>query len=391
MTKNPKIQSGAVSLFVVIFSALLITVVSIGFLRIMVRDQAQATNTDLSQSAYDSALSGVEDGKRAILKYYKECVSPGGTCTAAILKSVSTDPAIQTCMTALQGLGDLTITSDEVKLQTSLNDADLDQAYTCVKIYLNTSDYLGNIGKDATKLIPLKPEPGQVIDSIKLDWFSAKDVLTGSTIVIPSFLSGTPLLADSVWGNRPSVMRAQLIQFSSSGLSLASLDNNLGGKTDSSTLFLYPTSIGVASFSFPSGNRRVPVIPITDASYLKKAACVSDFSNGGYSCSAQISLPDPINGDKNSRVAYLNLSALYNGANFRVTLLHSGSVIKFDGIQPEIDSTGRANSLFRRVKSRVEMVDSNYPYPKAAVDLLGNLCKTFMVSDSTFMPGSCTP
>ena len=50
MGKNAR-QSGAVSLFAVIFGAMLLTIVTIGFIKLMIMDQRQSSDNDLSQSA----------------------------------------------------------------------------------------------------------------------------------------------------------------------------------------------------------------------------------------------------------------------------------------------------------------------------------------------------
>ena len=111
-------QRGAVSLFVVIFSALLITIVTVGFIQVMLRNQQAATTADLSRSAYDSALGGVEDAKRAIV-----LAAANGT----LAKSTE-------CNSVATILGRDPNTKTETVIKQDEKDATLSQAYTCETI-----------------------------------------------------------------------------------------------------------------------------------------------------------------------------------------------------------------------------------------------------------------
>ena len=106
-------------------------------------------------------------------------------------------------------------------------------------------------------------------------------------------------------------------------------------------------------------------------------------------------LPSPINGG--DRTAYLRLATLYNTAHFQV-ILSSGdidaastNIISFKDVQPEVDSTGRANDLFRRVSSRVDLYDTTFPYPDATIEVNNSFCKDFRVTDTDYIDGGCRP
>ena len=81
-------EAGGVSLFVVIFTAILITIITVGFTRFVIGYQQQTQRNDLSARAYNSALAGVEDAKRVLVAYTKECaISPTtARCTNFVLR-----------------------------------------------------------------------------------------------------------------------------------------------------------------------------------------------------------------------------------------------------------------------------------------------------------------
>lgn len=395
MNTSHQRQSGAVSLFMVVFAMLLMSVITISFLRIMTADQKQASGNDLAQSAYDSAQAGVEDAKRALIWYTSACK----TGTPAECATATANIASTTCNAAIRAANKWT-TSGEIKVQQStvVNsgtgesiDQALDQAYTCVTLQLNTDDYLATVGADQSVLIPLAGK--DTFDTIKLQWFSEDDLSSAGASAAPDATPSAPkpLYTQSTWPtNRPSVLRTQFMQVGTS-FKLTDFDSTSNGKSDANTLFLYPSTNGASNAPFTrdvraeNGNS----LPAGDTTAPQPTKCVTAIPSGGYSCSIELTLPSPVGAtDRNGATAYLRLTSLYVGAHVRVSLVGT----QFNGVQPIVDSTGRANDVFRRVQSRVDLYDtSTFPYPDAAVDVSGNLCKDFGVTDTKQLDGTCTP
>ncbi len=407
-------QSGAVSLFIVIFAMLLITVVTISFLRLMINDQQQASNTDLSQSAYDSAQAGVEDAKRALINYQRDCSISPAACDTYAGRIVT-----NTCNTGLKSVTGPTMTDAEaqkevlVQQSSTGNDKDLQQAYTCVKMTLETDDYEGDLEANESELVPLFSK--YAFDRVGIEWFSDKDLSTGSASKIidaePISATGQPLYTKAEWPiNRPSLMRAQLIQFSHT-FNLDSFNGVSGSRSNTGTMFLYPTrqqNIGAKSLvgtDFRSTGPTDEPDPKSALSTPTPISCFPNLNSGGFACSSVIILPLAIGASgatpEGDRIAFLRLMPLYNAAHYRVTLWNGPVDInnpaitpqKFKDVQPEIDSTGRANDVYRRVVSRVNLYDSSFDYPEATIDVNGNFCKDFAVTNDTYIPGSagCTP
>lgn len=388
-------QSGAVSLFVVIFATLLMTVVTVGFIQLMLKDQQQSTANDLSRSAYDSAQAGVEDAKR-LLVLDQQCrnnAAPSSVNCAAIATALT--PVVgqsETSCDTLSKAGLVGQTNNETIIQqneSDVNSAKLDQAYTCVKIGVNTDDVKGSLSANESNIVSL--HGAGVFDSVEVSWFSKDDVssLPNQTIGFPSVGANVPLppMGNKWQSNYPSLMRTQLMQ-TGANFKLSDFDDSqAGNKSDANTLFLYPSATGVTNEDFALDARRSP----TDMPQQVK--CSSSFSNSEYICQAMIKLPSPIDGNVVQRNAYLRLTSLYNVSHYKVRLLNGGNYIQFNQVQPIIDSTGRANDMFRRVQARVQLT-GNFAYPDAALDLQGNLCKNFIVTDvDSGYSGSttCTP
>lgn len=387
---------GAVSIFVVIFSALLITTIAVGFIRIMIQEQQQATNTDLSQSALDSANAGVEDAKRLLVRYGDYC--QGSTAASSTTECVRLSRALSenaSCNTIQKSGIAGEESGDEVRLQQTGNAADelLEQAYTCVKIQLDTTDYVGSLSTSDSKMIPLKGTAD--FDRIDIEWYSQADLKDSGgdadDTIQQIMLSGDtelPKLAD--WqANRPAMLRLQLIQFGDT-FQLSDFDKKDDSTSNSRTLFLNPSVAGRNSMNFSDDVRGSRT-----SGSLQQVACDSNFTSATvdrqYACKATILLPPAIGSSDLRRTAYLHVDSLYNdNTSYRIQMANGSTPVTFSSVQPIVDSTGRANDLFRRVQSRIEIDNSTFPFPQSALSVSSNLCKTFRVTDTEYEAGECS-
>lgn len=383
MTGLKNNQNGAVSIFVVIFAALLVLLVATAFIRIMLQDQQQATANDLSRSALDSANAGVEDTKRAIIRYYKSgCNLPTtpapAVCTQlkAALEGLPADGGWTKDCAAVPELLGITKVPNMGFLLKEGSDNDLDQAYTCIKVQLAPPNYIGSLTPNTSRVIKLQAKEGDP-KKIKIDWYAMKD---GQTLNVDPGTAAAYKLPRQWPQDRPPVIRAQLLQFRKE-FSLSDFDQDMSYNT---TLFMLPSALGVSTTAFSYADHPRAGSQLGFALPIK---CKLPVTGGDrYACSVTIDLPEVNAGEPTDRTAYLKIGQFYSAANtqFRVSMLDaSSSPLHFKDVQPAVDSTGRANDLFRRVQSRIDIGTSNIPNPESAVDVSKSLCKIFSVTDST--------
>ncbi len=411
--QNRHTQQGAVSLFVVIFTALLFTAITIGFTVLMLSDQQQATDNDLAQSALDSANAGTEDAKR-VLAQYADCqeratVTQGNAQDQEKCRRIASAISGPTanCDTVSRALG--TGESGERKIQQSEGDSALQQAYTCVKITPDTQTYVGKTRNEGDiRFIPLKTD-GAAFSTVRIRWLAPSDMNLANgdspefrPIDPPAGLSeqekldyvAFPSKKDWQASKRGSVLRVGSVQYHPGAVNLDEIDAN------ARAAFLYPSDRGRVTSGSPIDMAVEDLHrPLTapnqndlDAKTVNYPVQVRCQQAAEYMCETYLRLPNA--GDV-SVFSYLTLASVYRETSFEITLLDDrGQPVLFRNVQPEVDVTGRANNVFRRLVSRVESADaSEAPYPRAAVGAGSDVCKDFLVTDDPddYYTGAPTP
>lgn len=375
-----KSQGGFVSLFTVIFFMLLITVITVGFLRIMAIEQRQSLDNDLSASALAAAESGIEDGKRALLAYYNPA-TPG-----ALRSDLSAAFANGACdsLTSVSSIQSQIGINGQAVGGTGLN-----QSYTCLNVKLDSPDYLGQSQASKSEILPLRA--GTSYDQIKISWHLLSASVGSEGDGQPANLAPTvpvsllPQIGGSQsWASEgyPSYLRVQLFGNPTGSFTRSDLNDR------SRSVFLVPSDSGGAGAidlgaADPSHN-----FDTAKSSPNTAAECGNNFTlYGTYLCTATLTLPSGAQYTSANNNYYLRITPLYGPAHFRVQLLNSstGDTVDLRGVQPLIDATGKAEDVYRRLQVRVRL-NPTTGLPEYAAESADTICKNMQVADGS--PGS---
>ena len=425
---NTKFKKGATSVYVVVIATLLFSVITVSFIRIIINETSKTTSDELAQSAYDSALAGVEDAKVALKRYY-ECQATENPDPSQNCETINTNVQSgfadangdnKECDSIAKALGRYEgqasaggeVLIKETKQHTtgssSSDNENIAQAYTCVQVNNTLDDYRGVLEPGTVRVVPLKTEHPEEITGLKISWLIDDDIPFAtlnyaSKDKFKSLSDGTPT---------PPTVSAQVIQTDAT-FSINEFDKTIDGKTNRGTVILVPTNSG------GSNHIAQGVVALSNShDYADRNPNVGQKINCGvdvdsppeFACSATVELPDPIahsggSATRNKNTFYLVLSVPYGQptAHFSIQLCkdkepggtrgdcagESDNTAKFIDAQIAVDATGRANDMYSRVEARVEFGDPYFPYPEFAIQATSSdedsIKKNFYVTQNCFI------
>ena len=400
------------------------------FAAVIISEVTRTSDDDLSQSAYDAALAGIEDAKLAYYNYQR-CLETGQDFTNAQL----TDGNSVTCSDIMYWMKPVNADCDMVghilgrigKRESGVNgvlirekssgDNNMEEAYTCVTIDTGLPDYRANLSStNTTRVVPVRLGDGEsveAVDKVVISWYSGTDgkeyawtnwTNTNNANGAVTFPSLTKEAAT------PPTIAVGLVQ-TGGRFSLGDFDKTETGgsitRTNRGTVYLVPTKNlnaakgkntpdnYIGAYNSTSGINLITNSQITKSNdrtvkNLPYAVyCGEPNSDSEFACSATLELPNPIGGDgRNDETFMFVVSIPYGQPSTDFSLEFfcgntgcGGGVIGSEqGIeanqatvssQVRIDSTGRANDLYRRVEARIDTTDTYFPYPLYAIELLG--------------------
>lgn len=324
----------------IIFLAMVMTIVTISYVRLSVNEQRQSTDDDLNTRAFYAAESGIEDGKRAIQAYLNNSMTE-----AELNGDVCAPPASSSFTPVLDSDGDSIVLVSE--------DPNVDSAYTCHFIDMAPGDVRAELTAWGDSLfVPLRTANNDPFDRVVISWHEEGDDQPDSYNNASNNSKSLP--QTSAW-DLPAMLRTRLFSVPSAGFSRNDIDDQMG--------FLNPSS---ASDAISVSNLDRSIFNV-----------VCNQSLSEYNCSATIT------GINSSRLNYLRIQALYQNTHIRVQLFNgSGTPVVFEDVQAEIDVTGRANDVFKRLQARVSLAPEDpFELPDYALLSGEDICKNFLVTD----------
>lgn len=325
-------NKGFVSIFAVLIIMGILSLIMVGFSALVRRTQKQTLDNQLSNQAFYAAESGVNDAAKVLAS------NPTYSKTS--------------CQDA---------TNDPPEFVYTL-DANSSVGYTCVLVSTTNSTLdFSNVplqGQSNPVTANLRSSTGNNIIRFDIAWTS--------TITFRR-RANTNLPVSSSWGNNIGMLRVDLTpDDSTNGYDRASLI------TKSFTFYLYPTSAGVnGPFTVSSGVAAGGSANQGQIFYVNN--CTP--SAGTVTCTATMQL-EPATASK----YVMRLQSLYASSNVSIKngVDSTLSSINWVGGQANVDVTGKANDVYRRIQVRLPIGQSGLT-PAFSLQSSNSVCKIISV------------
>lgn len=317
-------QHGLVSIMIASVLMVIMALITLGFTRLVQNEQRQALDDQLSRQAFYAAESGINlavstDGYLDMRKDDCNNVLNGG------IIDEETPEVTFTCLLIEPEPEDLVFSNDAIKTNRS-------------------------------KVVPI--QTGQNISSFTIEWYDAN-----SSTVDQSCDLNPPAFTNSADWDKVSLLRLELVPIPNGDFDREFLLDN------QASFILYPCSEADGTSDVALSNNTG-----SSGGGVVGANCEQE---APYVCQITIITIDADIGSHNNY--YMKLSSIYNNLNVRITAMDvANNLLRFAGTQAVVDSTGRANDVFRRIQARVPLYDM-HTYPTATLQTVDDICKRYVI------------
>lgn len=374
-------KKGVASLYIVIFATILFGVITLSFIRITVSELSQTNDSDLSQSAYDAALAGVEDAKVLVNQYYT-FKNLGTGYNPGTEEEIFSGDDCYVLNKRLYGNNE----ESEVPIQeTSSGDGNsANQAYTCVLLKNKVADYKLTLDPSSrVQVVPLAVDNDvSGLAQVEFSWYTEdngtelKNIHNDSLFYVAGQETTPPMVTLGLISVGDTVTLSDVGDEDNSTDDFGDRDS-----TDFTTTALLPSEQD-------DGTKENIVGAWVSSAYLEGAAnatienkafrvkCEKPGQDRDYACIATLDVKSIV--DEHSVAgkgnAYLVVSMPYGRVETSCRVVkkdENGNNIPFKDTQISVDSTGRASDLYRRVEARISPAATDFPFPQFELDLSG--------------------
>lgn len=336
-------QRGMASIVITMVTMVVISLIVLGFATISRREARQSLDQLQSTQAFYAAESGIEDARKVIRNWLDnpataaQPVPSKANCTTNDISSPSAYP-----------------TGNDMMI-----DAANDIGYTCLQVDpAPESVEFDGVDSDST-VIPLTSTSGG-IRRVEISWSANGPVASLANCPGDTDNEFRPQSGANAWTCEYGVMRVDLTP-------TAGVLTRAGLSSSTYSSFFQPVNfLASGSDNYTNVNQ----------ARLVAARCTTT------SCRAII---DQI---PNLTSVSLRLSSLYQPSDVRVVAYDAngsgGSPLSLSGVQAEVDVTGKASDVLRRIKVRIPLLNNGTLVPGYAITSNGSICKRFSTGPSYF-------